>query len=161
MNKVIELTYSITGEKTLINTTLITSTYRMLEKRTNRNVTKINFVGGTYTFVDEKQNEIQEMASHLIRLTYTENGKSVLFNPNNMVYCHDINDQVTGNLATKIIFTDGSYQIVQDDKDTIQVFIDDLNVGFFQPTDWVDFEFTPTPSGKKRTKSFGLSKSVF
>lgn len=157
-NSFIELTYIITGEPTLVNVSQITSSYRMLEKRTNKMATKINFLGGSYTIVEEAQNIIHSKTNHLLRFNYSPNGKSVLVNPNNVVYCHTILDDVTDMEVLKLTFSDGQYQIIDTDIDTFSTFVEDYEKGFIQPSDWVDFEL-PVPQEKKVTK-VGLKRAI-
>lgn len=157
---IIELTY-ISGKKTLINFNLVTSTFRMMDNKSGQYVTRINFDGGQYTIVLESQQYIQGLLTNVLRFTNVQSGKSILINPDLIINTYSLIEEKTQKPATKVVFKDSTYQIIEEDHDTLLVYIEDHKNGYIQSNDWNDIELPGITKKEPRKRLNKISGIIY
>ena len=76
----------------------------------------------------------------LIKLTYTQTGKSTLINLDTMKSAFRIHERTTGKYATRINFMNDDFVIVDEELQEILKLAQDHTIGEFQSTDWVELD---------------------
>jgi hypothetical protein len=76
----------------------------------------------------------------LVKLTYTQTGKSTLINLDTMKSAFRIHERQTSKYATRINFMNDDFVIVNEELQDILKLAQDQAVGEFQSTDWVEID---------------------
>jgi hypothetical protein len=76
----------------------------------------------------------------LVKLTYTQTGKSTLINLDTMKSAFRIHERQTSKYATRINFMNDDFVIVDEELQDILKLAQDHAVGEFQSTDWVEID---------------------
>jgi formylmethanofuran dehydrogenase subunit E len=76
----------------------------------------------------------------LVKLTYTQTGKSTLINLDTMKSAFRIHERQTSKYATRINFMNDDFVIVDEELQEILKLAQDHTTGEFQSTDWVELD---------------------
>jgi hypothetical protein len=76
----------------------------------------------------------------LVKLTYTQTGKSTLINLDTMKSAFRIHERQTSKYATRINFMNDDFVIVDEELQEILKLAQDHTIGEFQSTDWVELD---------------------